>query len=108
MEEKITAVYLMVRRSELSPEDAGSFERPMEEQKRRCTEFLKRAGIEQGPQVAFYRSRSDLLKDVERDRIGRLVVCDLDRLGAFEGERDAMLFELRMRGIEVLAVESRN
>ncbi len=105
MEEKITAVYLMVRHSELSPEDGGSYERPIENQKRECLEFLKNMGIDESPQIAFYRSRGDLLKDIERDRVARLVVRSLDRLGVSKDELGGMLFELGMRGVEVLAVE---
>ena len=44
MASKTTAVYLMVRLEELKPEDGGSYERPLAEQKEACLRYLKEAG----------------------------------------------------------------
>lgn len=104
MEEKITAVYLLVRTSELSPEDHGSFERPLAQQKQACLDFLKNRGIPADDNIAFYTHRGDLLTDVDRDRIARVVVYDLDRLGAHREDVEGILFEFGARRIEVLAV----
>jgi DNA invertase Pin-like site-specific DNA recombinase len=103
MEEKITAVYLLAWKSELLPEDGDSFERPMENQKKECFEFLRSKGIDASKAVV-YTSRKDLLKDVDRDLIARLVVHDLNRLGANREDIDGILFELKMREVEVLSV----
>jgi len=103
MEEKITAVYLLVWKSELLPEDGDSFERPLENQKKECFEFLRTKGIDTSAAVV-YTSRRDLLKDVERDHLARLVVHDLGRLGAHKGDIEGILFELKKREVEVLTV----
>ncbi len=107
MEEKITAVYLLVWTSELTPEDRGSFERPLERQKQACVRFLESKGIPTDTNVAFYKSRGDLLTDIERDRIARIVVFDTDRLGATKEDVDAFLFEAGARQIEVLPVQTK-
>ena len=65
MEEKITAVYLLVFNSELTPEDAGSYERALEKQKQKCLEFMREKGIEESKAV-FYKSRRELLTDIEQ------------------------------------------
>lgn len=107
MEEKITAVYLLVWTSELTPEDRGSFERPLERQKQACVRFLESKGIPTDTNVAFYKSRGDLLTDIERDRIARVVVFDTDRLGATKEDVDAFLFEVGASQIEVLQVQTK-
>ena len=97
MEEKITAVYLLVWKSELLPEDGESFERPLEAQKRECFEFLRAKGID-ASKAMVYTSRKDLLTDVERDRLAALVVHDLNRLGASNEDVQAILFESQNEG----------
>jgi DNA invertase Pin-like site-specific DNA recombinase len=108
MEEKINAVYIMVRQDELKPEDGGSYERPLAAQEKECLEFLKaRVGEEDNTRIQVYRRRSDLLKDMDRHLVKRLVVEDMDRLGASREEIEGMLFELNMEGVEVLSLASR-
>ncbi len=103
--EKITAVYLMVKRAELTPEDGGSYERPLKEQKEIVIREMKsRWGIEVDSSVRFYTSRSDLFKDIERHQVKRLVVYSLDRLGSSKDEIDGILFELGAEGVEILTV----
>lgn len=102
MDEKITAVYIMVRQSELAPQDQGSYKRPLDAQKAKCLQFVEAKGL--GP-VEVYTSRGQLLMDVERGRIARIVVQDLDRLGSNQGEVDALLYEFSMSKIEVLAAQ---
>jgi DNA invertase Pin-like site-specific DNA recombinase len=105
-DEKITAVYLMVRKSELTPEDGDSYERPLQKQKEIIVETMKnRWGIELDENVQFYRSRRDLFMDVERHKVKRLVVYSIDRLGSSREEIDGILFELGAEGIELLTVE---
>jgi DNA invertase Pin-like site-specific DNA recombinase len=105
-DEKITAVYLMVRKSELTPEDRDSYERPLQKQREAIVEVMKsRWGIDVDETVQFYKSRRDLFMDVERHRIKRLVVYSLDRLGSSKDEIDGILFELDAEGIELLTVE---
>ena len=104
MEEKVTAVYLLVWSHELAAEDQGSFERPLAAQKEKCLKFIREKGIDE-PQVVFYTSRSDLFRDVERDRIVRLVLNDIGRLAAAPGDLGGALFELQMRKVEMLCVE---
>ena len=105
MEERITAVYVMVRDSELKPEDGGRYEGPLARQQQECFEFLKaRLGEGSPMDVRVYTLRRDLLRDVERHRVGRLVVSSLDRLGSSTEEIDGMLFEFKMEGIELLVV----
>ncbi|MEJ5299494.1 MAG: recombinase family protein [Thermodesulforhabdaceae bacterium] len=105
-DEKITAVYLMVRKSELTPEDGDSYERPLQKQQETIVETMKnRWGIEIDENVHFYRSRRDLFMDVERHKIKRLIVYSLDRLGSSRDEIDGILFELGAEGIELLTVE---
>ncbi len=105
MDEKITAIYLMVRQEELTPEDGGSYERPLALQKEACLKALKEKAPEEadGP-VEVYTSRRQLFMDVERNRIKRLVVHDLERLAATKEELDGILFELRSAGIPVITV----
>ena len=102
-EEKKTAVYLMVWNSELEPRDKGSYDRPIEAQKKLCLDFLKSKG-EDTAQVTFYTSRRDLFTDIEKDVVGRLVVRDLKRLGS-DDEIEGILFELKMNGIQLLTVD---
>jgi DNA invertase Pin-like site-specific DNA recombinase len=104
MEEKITAVYLLVWRSELTLEDEGNYERPLENQKKACFEFLKAKGIDSSKAVV-YTSRRDLLTDIERDKVARLVVHDRGRLGVSKEEVEGIIFELKMRVVELLTVE---
>lgn len=105
-DDKITAVYLMVRKSELAPEDGESYEGPLQKQKEAIVETMKkRWGIEIDDSVQFYRSRRDLFMDVERHKIKRLVVYSLDRLGSTKDEIDGILFELGAEGIELLTVQ---
>lgn len=105
MEEKFTAVYLMVRADELKPEDQGSYERALAEQKEHCLQFLQeRDGDSQPSQVEVYTRRNQLLMDVERHRIARVVVYNLHRLGSNQEEVDGILFELKAEGIQVLSV----
>ena len=102
-ERKKTAVYVLVWKSELKPEDGGSFERAIEAQKKLCLDFLKNRGDDPAT-AAVYTSRRDLFIDIERGGIGRLVVRDARRLGS-EDEIEGVLFELKMRGVELLTVE---
>ncbi len=105
MEEKFTAMYVMVRNSELKPEDGGRYEGPLARQEEECREALKKRLSGQMPaEVRVYTQRRDLLRDVERHVVGRLVVSSVDRLGSSPEEIDAILFELKMEGIEVLTV----
>jgi hypothetical protein len=103
MEEKITAVYLLVFNSELKPEDAGSYERALEKQKQKCLEFMRKKGIEESKAV-FYKSRRELFTDIERDRIARLITLDAGRLSVDPGELEGALHELHMRRVELLTV----
>jgi DNA invertase Pin-like site-specific DNA recombinase len=104
MEEKVNAIYIMVRQEELKPEDGGSYDVPLARQKQECLEFLRsRVGEPEEP-VEVYTRRGQLLKDIERQRIKRLVVLSPDRLGSNREEIDAILFELTMAGIELLTV----
>lgn len=105
MEEKINAIYVMVRQEELKPEDKGSYEGPLEKQKEICLQFLKEklGGSIDGP-VEVYTKRSQLLIDMERHILKRLVVYSLDRLGASKEDVEALVFELGMENIELLVV----
>jgi len=105
MEDKITAVYLLVWQSELRPEDRGGYERLLADQKRACLDLLRSRGTDPGPRVTVYTSRKELFVDIDRDHVTRLVVMDRARLGATPEELDAILFELRMRGVELLTVD---
>lgn len=106
MDDRITAVYLMVWKSELTPEDEGSYERPLARQREFLTEYMKEHwGIEPDENVRFYTSRSDLFWDIERHRIKRLIVYSLDRLAATREEIDAILFELDAEGVELLVAQ---
>lgn len=105
MEDKFTAVYLMVRADELKPEDRGTYERALTEQKERCLQFFQaREDVGKSSRVEVYTKRSQLLMDVERHRIERVVVYSLDRLGSGREEIDAILFEFKAEGIQVLSV----
>lgn len=105
MSEKITAIYIMARQDELTPEDKGSYERLLREQEEKCRALLeKKPGGSTEATVRLYKSRRDLLKDVENDRVERLVVERVDRLGGNAIEIEGFLYELKMRKVEVLAV----
>ncbi|ROQ89566.1 recombinase family protein [Desulfosoma caldarium] len=104
-EEKFTAVYLMVRQEELRPEDQGSYERPLAEQKEACLALIqeKLPPQEQEP-VSFYTRRSQLFMDMERKKVKRLVVYEVERLAANRQELEGILFECRSAGIPILSV----
>ncbi|SFM72568.1 recombinase family protein [Thermodesulforhabdus norvegica] len=103
MDDKITAVYLMVWKSELKPEDGNSFERPLAEQKAYLQKCMKeRWKISPDENVQFYTNRRELFWDIERHRVKRLVVYSLDRLAATREELEGILFELDAEGIELL------
>ena len=105
MEEKFTAVYIMVRQSELTPEDGGSYEGPLQKQREACLDYLSKVdGGETADRIEIYNSRSKLLTDVERDVVRRLVVYAIDRLGTGTEEIDGILYELHMRQVEILNV----
>jgi hypothetical protein len=103
MEQKLTAVYVMARKEELTEADHGSYDRLLNQQKAACLQLLQEKFSDEGRgPVEVYASRSQLLMDVERHRIKRLVVERLDRLGAHPDEIEGILFELRSQAIEVL------
>ena len=105
MEDKFTAVYVMVRLEELKPEDNKSFEEPLARQKEICLQYLaEKKDIPPEERVEVYRNLSHMLMDVERERIKRVVVYDLERLGSSQEERDGILFELNAAGVELLTV----
>ncbi|SMC25592.1 Resolvase, N terminal domain [Desulfacinum hydrothermale DSM 13146] len=106
MEDKFNAIYLMVRQDELTPEDGGSYERSLAAQKEACLKHLQAALApeEADTPVEIYTSRRQLFMDVDRQRIKRLVVHDLDRLAATKEELEGILFDLRSAGIPVLTV----
>ncbi|NLI81459.1 MAG: hypothetical protein GX443_07195 [Deltaproteobacteria bacterium] len=106
MEEKINAVYVMVRRDELTAEDGCSYERPLALQERACLDFLKATvGEETNTRIQIYRRRADLLKDMDRHLVKRLVVESADRLGATPQEIEGILFELKMEQVELLTLQ---
>ena len=106
MEDKLTAIYVMVRDNELNPEDAGSYNRPLARQKASCLEYLKqKEGGDALEKAQVYTSRKDLFLDIERNRIARLIINDLGRLGSTEEEIEGILFELRMGGVDILTIE---
>ncbi|MGO8942907.1 MAG: hypothetical protein ACLQJ7_04430 [Syntrophobacteraceae bacterium] len=45
------------------------------------------------------------MRDLERDRIARLVIHDIGRLAATPGDLEGALFELQMRKVRILCVE---
>ncbi|MCK8600854.1 recombinase family protein [Desulfoferrobacter suflitae] len=105
MEDKFTALYVMVRREELKPEDGGSFEVPVARQQEECMRYLRdTGGIQPDEEVEVYKNINQMLMDVERRRIKRVVVYHLDRLGSSQEERDGILFELDAAGVELLTV----
>lgn len=105
MEDKFTAVYVMVRMEELKPEEGGSFEGPLAKQQEACLQYLKkRSDIQPEEPVEVYKNLNQLLMDVERQRIKRLVIYKLDRLGSSQEEREGILFELNAAGVEILTV----
>jgi len=107
MDEKFTAIYLMVRRDELTPEDGDSYERPLAAQKEACMKRLREAVPEEAEgDVEVYTSRRQLFMDIERQKVKRLVVHDLDRLASTPEEMEGILFELRSAGIPVLTVNA--
>lgn len=105
MEDKINAIYVMVRNDELRAEDGDSNEGLLERQKQECLKFLEQTltELDRGP-VEFYTRRGLLLMDVERERIQRIVVRDLNRLGTSQEELDGLRFELDAAGVELLTV----
>lgn len=104
--EKIPAIYVMVREAELKPEDAGSYEAPLVRQKALCREFLKaKLGDDAAEKTQIYTRRSDLLLDIERQRVSHLIVQKLDRLGSSREEIEGILFELKMAGVALLVVD---
>jgi len=106
MEEKVTAIYLLVWKHELRAADEGSYERPLAAQREKCLKFITEKGIND-LKINFYTSRSDLFRDVERDLVARLVINDIGRLAASPGDLEGALFELKMRNVDVLCVEER-
>lgn len=106
MAEKFTAVYVMVRQSELTPEDNGRYDRPLALQKEICMRFVKEKGLEESGPVRIYTSRSELLKDIERDEVARLVVENVERLGSSPGDIDGVLYELEQRKVDLLQVSA--
>ena len=108
MEEKLVAVYVMVREDELQLEDGGSYEAPLARQKAACLEFVRqKMGDAAAENTQVYTRRKDLFLDIERQRISCLVVQSLDRLGSSEEELDGINFELQMAGIELLSLTGR-
>lgn len=105
MEDRITAVYVMVRDRELKPEDGGKYDGPLARQQQECLELLKtRLGGVSPVNLRVYTQRRDLLREVERHGVARLVVSSLDRLGSSREEIEGLLFELKMEGVELLVV----
>ena len=104
-EEKFTAVYLMVRHDELRPEDQGSYDKPLAAQREACLALIKeKLPPEEHDAVSFYTSRSQLFMDIDRKKVKRVVVYELDRLAADRDELEGILFECRSAGIPILAV----
>jgi DNA invertase Pin-like site-specific DNA recombinase len=102
MEDKLTAI-LMVRQDELKPEDGGSYDAPLARQKAACLEYLKqKSGSSEAENVQIYTNRKDLFLDIERHRVARLVVENVDRLGSTKDETEAILLELKMGGVELV------
>jgi hypothetical protein len=105
MSEKITAIYIMALQDELTPEDRGSYERPLREQEEKCRGLIQaKFGGDPKEQVRVYKSRRDLVKDVENDLIAHLVVERVGRLGGNSSEIEGFLYELKVRKVQVLAV----
>ncbi len=104
MEEKVTAVYLLVWKHELPAGDEGNYERPLAAQKEKCLKFIRVQKIDES-KVVFYTSRSDLFRDVERDQIAHLIINDIGRLAATTGDLEGALFELKMRKVEIMCLE---
>ena len=105
MEDKFTAVYVMVRMEELKPGEEGSYEGPLAKQQEACMQYLKeRADLQPEKTIEVYKNLNQLLMDVERQRIKRLVVYKLDRLGSSQEERDGIIFELNAAGVDLLTV----
>lgn len=106
MEEKFNAVYVMVRQDELTPEDGGNYEAPLQRQTEACMRYIEEMLPEaEGERIEVYRSRAQLLKDVERGLVKRVIVFETDRLGSSEDEVDAILFEFGMGQIDVVNVQ---
>ncbi len=104
-DEKFTAVYLMVRHDELRPEDHGSYEKPLADQKEACLAYIREnLAPEEQEALSFYTSRSQLFMDIDRKKVKRLVVYELDRLASNRQELEGILFECRSAGVPVLAV----
>jgi DNA invertase Pin-like site-specific DNA recombinase len=105
VEDKHIAVYVMVREDELQSEDGGSYDAPLAGQKAACLEFVRqKLGDAAHENTQVYTRRKDLFLDIERQRVSRLVVQSLDRLGSSKAEIDGIIFELNMAGIELLTL----
>lgn len=105
MEEKITAIYVMVRQDELTPEDQGSYEAPLARQEELCLRFLReQTGDEAAEPVEVYTNQTQLLLDIDRNRVKRLVVESLGRLGANRESIEGLKYELGAAGVELMVV----
>jgi 3-deoxy-D-arabino-heptulosonate 7-phosphate (DAHP) synthase class II len=105
MEKKSTAIYLRVLQEELTEADRGSYEAPLARQRQRCLGFLReKLGVTPDEPVEVYTSRSQLLMDIDRQLIRRVVVEDLFRLGASREEIEGLKFELGASGIELVSI----
>ena len=105
MEDKFTAVYVMVRQEELKALGEASYEKPLAKQQEQCLRFLKeRENTNPEEPVEVYKNLNQLLMDVERQKVKRIVIYNVDRLGSSQEERAAILFELGAAGVEVLTV----
>ncbi len=103
MEEKLVAVYVMVREEELKPEDGGSYDVPLARQKAACLEFVRqKLGDVALENTQVYTRRKDLFLDIERHRVAHLVIQSPDRLGSNKEEIDGIIFELNMAGVALL------
>lgn len=104
-EEKFTAVYLMVRQNELRPEDQGSYEKPLAAQREACLAYIKeKLPPEEQEPISVYTSRSQLFMDIDRKKVKRVVVYELERLAADRNELEGILFECRSAGVPILSV----
>lgn len=104
-EGKCTAVYLMVKQDELRPEDQGSYERPLAAQREACLAFIQeKLPPEEREPVNFYTRRTQLFMDIDRKKVKRLVVYEMNRLAANPKELEGILYECRSAGIPILSV----
>jgi len=105
MDEKVTAIYVMARKDELKPEHGGSYDTLLKSQEEEIREFLRlRTGENPRERVEVYTRRAQLLMDIERSRVRRLVVESVERLGSSREEIEGILFELKMEGVELLSI----